>query len=156
MHYSVETFKLSDWDEIDPREELKPALESLKTDIVYADVFTKGMPFFTLRADGEIVVIYGMMYGGDGTFLPSVLPSKNMHKHLKKVIKLFYEYFATYVPRKARRLEAYCDIMDTKALTLAKHFGFDVIGIRHYASAEGHDQAILERLVLCDSRKVRR
>lgn len=156
MRYRVDAFKLSDWDDINPREELKASLASLKKDVTYAEAYTRGMPFFTLRADDEIIVIYGMMYGGDGTFIPSVLPSKNMHKHAKKVIKLFYEYFATYVPRNARRLEAYCDIMDTKALTLAKHFGFDLIGIRHYASAEGHDQAILERLVLCDVRKVRK
>lgn len=156
MHYKIEAFKLSDWDEIEPREELKAQLASLKKDVTYAEIYERGMPFFTLRADDEIIVIYGMMWGGDGTFIPAVLAGKNMHKHLRKVIPLFYEYFATYVPRKARRLEAYCDIMDTKAMTLAKHFGFDIIGIRHYASAEGHDQAILERLVLCDSRKVRK
>jgi len=53
-------------------------------------------------------------------------------------------------------MEAYCDIMDVKAVRLAKHFGFDVVGIRHNASAAGNDQVILERLTWCDIRKTRR
>ena len=45
--------------------------------------------------------------------------------------------------------------MDKKAIRLAKHFGFSIIGIRHYATAEGHDQVILERLLCIDHRKIK-
>ena len=156
MSYSVTKFKISDWYDIEPREEAKDDLEAIKKEVIYNDVYTNGMPFFTLRYNNEIIVIYGFMYGGCGSYFPAVIAGKNMHKHLRKVIPLFYEYFATYVPRTCRRMEAYCDIMDTKALTLAKHFGFDIIGIRHCSSAAGHDQAILERLTLVDHRKIMR
>ena len=116
MNYSIEAFKLSDWKDIEPREELRAQLEDIKKEILYIDIFTKGMPFFTLRADGEIIVIYGMLWGGSGTYVPSVIAGKNIKKHLRKVIQIFYEYFATYVPRTCRRMEAHCDIMDTKAI----------------------------------------
>lgn len=155
-NYTIERFKKEDWYEIEPRPEGKATLEAIRKEAIFNDVYTKGMPFFTLRADGEIIVIYGFMYGGCDTFHPAVIAGKNIRKHVIKVIKLFYDYFATYVPRSCRRMEAYCDIMDSKAMNLAKHFGFDVVGIRHNASAEGHDQAILERLVLIDHRKIER
>lgn len=156
MNYKVDAFKLSDWDEIEPREELKVSLEHLKRDVVYEEVYQKGMPFFTCRIDGKVIAIYGMLYGGEGTYMPSVLVCKDVHKYMKTLVKLFYGYFATYVPRTCRRMEAYCDIMDKKAIRLAKHFGFEPVGIRHYASPEGHDQVIMERLCCCDSRKVRK
>ena len=156
MKYRVDKFKLSDWKEIVPRKEAAADLEVIKSEVIFNDVYTAGMPFFTLRADEEIIVIYGFMYAGCGTFMPAVIAGENMHKHVKKVIRLFYEYFATYVPSNCRRMEAYCDIMDEKAIRLAKHFGFEITGIRHYATAEGHDQAILERLTLVDPRKRRR
>jgi hypothetical protein len=155
MQYKVDKFKVEDWYDIEPREEAAADLEAIKKETIFDDVYTNGMPFYTLRADGEIIVIYGFMYAGCGTYMPAVVAGKNIDKHTKKVIKLFYEYFATQVPRDCRRLEAYCDIMDEKALRLAKHFGFDVVGIRHNASADGHDQAILERLTRCDIRKTR-
>lgn len=156
MNYRIDAFKISDWDEIEPREELKVSLENLKKEAVYADVYSKGMPFFTCRIDGKVVAIYGMLFGGEGTYMPSVLVCKDIDRYKKTVIKLFFDYFATYVPRMARRLEAYCDIMDKKAIRLAKHFGFEIVGIRHYASPEGHDQVIMERLVCSDVRKVRK
>lgn len=156
MKYRVDKFKLSDWNEIKPRPEAAADLEVIKTEVIFNDVYTNGMPFFTLRADDEIIVVYGFMYAGNGTYMPAVIAGENLHKHVKKVIKLFYEYFATYVPRTCRRMEAYCDIMDEKAIRLAKHFGFEIVGIRHYATADGHDQAILERLTLVDPRKKRR
>lgn len=156
MKYRVDRFKLSDWDEIKPRPEAAADLEVIKTEVIFNDVYTNGMPFFTLRADDEIIVVYGFMYAGNGTYMPAVVAGENLHKHVKKVIKLFYEYFATYVPANCRRMEAYCDIMDEKAIRLAKHFGFEIVGIRHYATADGHDQAIMERLLLMDPRKKRR
>lgn len=155
MRYSLEEFKTEDWYEIEPREEAAADLEAIRNETIYEKAFTNGMPFFTLRSEGKIVVIYGFMYAGCGSYMPCVIASKDIYRHTKKVIKVFYEYFATYVPKDCRRLEAYCDIMDEKALRLAKHFGFDIVGIRHYASAEGHDQAILERLTLHEIRKVR-
>ena len=156
MKYRVDRFKVSDWDEIVPRPEAAADLENIKKEVIFNDVYTNGMPFFTLRADDEIIVIYGFMYEGCGSYMPAVIAGENLHKHVKKIIKLFYEYFATYVPSNCRRMEAYCDIMDEKAIRLAKHFGFEIVGIRHYATASGHDQAILERLTLPDPRKKRR
>lgn len=156
MKYRVDKFKPLDWHEIIPRPEAAADLEVIKREFIFKDAYTNGMPFFTLRADDEIIAIYGFMYEGGGSYMPAVIPGQNLHKHTKKVIKLFYEYFATYVPRDCRRMEAYCDIMDEKAIRLAKHFGFEIVGIRHYATAEGHDQAIMERLLLMDPRKQRR
>jgi hypothetical protein len=156
MSYSVERFKLSDWDDLVPRPEAAADFEVIKNEIIFKEAYTNGMPFFTLRYNGEIIVVYGFMYAGMGTYFPAVVAGCNMHKHVRKVLTLFYEYFATYVPRDCRRMEAYCDIMDVKAVTLAKHFGFDVVGIRHNATASGNDQVILERLVLMDPRKVMR
>lgn len=156
MKYRVDKFKLSDWNEIVPRPEAAADLEAIKREVIFNDVYTNGMPFFTLRADDEIIVVYGFMYSGCGTYMPAVIAGENLHKHVKKVIKLFYEYFAVYIPRDCRRMEAYCDIMDEKAIRLAKHFGFEITGIRHYATAAGHDQAIMERLLLMDPRKERR
>lgn len=156
MKYSVERFKWSDLEELIPRSEAAADLEIIKKEVIFNDVYTNSMPFFTLRADDEVIVVYGFMYSGCGTYMPSVIAGQNLHKHTKKVIKLFYEYFATYVPSDCRRMEAYCDIMDEKAIRLAKHFGFEIVGIRHYATADGHDQAILERLLLIDPRKQRR
>lgn len=156
MNYKVERFKTSDWYEIDIREEAKADYELAKKEFIYKEAYTNGMPFFTLRADGKVVFIYGFMYGGMGTYHPTVMVSKDIRRHLRKMITLCYEYFATYVPRTCRRMEAYCDIMDEKAIALAKHFGFSIIGIRHNATAEGHDQVILERLTTIDHRKVMR
>ena len=153
---TVERFKLQDWDDIEPREELKYQLAELKEDSkFYKEVWTMGMPFFTYRYKGEVLAIYGMTYHGAGTYVPSVILSKNIGVRVKTVFKLMQDYYAMYVARNARRLEASCDIMDEKAIRLAKHFGFSPIGIRHYASAEGHDQVIMERLVLVDPRKQR-
>lgn len=156
MQYSIEKFHTDHWYEIEPRPEAAADLEAIRKEIIFKEVYTGGMPFFTLRADGKIVVIYGFMYSGNGTYHPAVIASKDISKHKKKVIKLFYEYFATYVPRNCRRMETYCDIMDVKAVRLARHFGFDIIGIRHNASAAGHDQVILERLTTVDHRKIQR
>lgn len=156
MQYSLVKFDPKDWHEIEPREEAAADLEALKSEAIFKEIYTGGMPFFTLRYGEEIIVIYGFMYSGNGTFHPAIIPGKNLHKHTKKIVKLFYEYFATYVPRMCRRMETYCDIMDTKAIRLAKHFGFEVIGIRHNASAAGHDQVILERLTTMDPRKIKR
>jgi hypothetical protein len=156
MNYSVERFKVSDWDEIDIREEAKADFEVSRREAVIKEVYTNGMPFFTLRADGKVIFIYGFMYGGMGTYHPAVMASKDLRKHTRKVIQLCYDYFATYVPSSCRRMEAFCDIMDTTAVNFAKKFGFNIIGIRHNATAEGHDQVILERLTLADPRKIKR
>lgn len=156
MQYSIERFKVSDWDEIDIREDAKADFDLMRKELIFKEVYTNGMPFFTLRADGKVVFIYGFMYGGMGTYHPAVMASKDLHKHTRKVVQLCYDYFATYVPRSCRRMEAYCDIMDTRAVALAKRFGFDVIGIRHNATAEGHDQVILERMTSVDPRKIKR
>ena len=156
MNYRVDKFTVQDWYELEPREEVKATLEELKKEAIFKDSYTNGMPFFTVRVDDKIIAIYGMMDGGCGTYLPSILASKYISKYTKLIIKLFYEYFALYVPKSCRRMEAFCDIMDVKAIRLAKHFGFDVIGIRHNASAEGHDQVIMERLTTCHKAKIRR
>ena len=155
MQYSVDKFKHADLHEIEVRDELIEDLEAAKNEAIINDMYTNGMPFFTLRADGKIIVIYGFVYTGCGTYMPTVVASKYTYQHRRKVIQVFYDYFATYVPHNCRRLEAYCDIMDEKALRLARHFGFDLIGIRHNASARGNDQAILEKMTLHDIRKVR-
>ena len=47
MKYSVERFKISDWYDIDPRPEAKDDLEAIKKEVIYNDVYTNGMPFFT-------------------------------------------------------------------------------------------------------------
>lgn len=154
MQYSIEKFKLEDWEEIEPREEVIPDLLAAKEETIFKEVYLNGMPFFTYRQDGKIIMIYGMLYEGCGTYVPSIIISKYINKYMKTAIKLLYEYYATYVGKNVRRLEAYCDIMDVKAIRLAQHFGFQIIGIRHHATAEGHDQAILERLTTCDPRKV--
>lgn len=156
MNYSVERFKPSDWEEIEVRPEAAADFVLTKTELIWKEVCTNGMPFFTLRADGKVIFIYGFTYGGMYTYHPAVIMSKDAVKHVKKIVTLCYEYFATYVPRTCRRMESYCDIMDTKAVAFAKHFGFDVIGIRHNATAEGHDQVILERLTTVDHRKKQR
>lgn len=157
MQYKIDAFKIQDWFDIDPRDEVAADLESIRQDVpFFKEIYTGGAPFFTLRYGDEIIMIYGFLYSGNGSYHPSLIPSKNISKHKKIAVKLIHEYFATYVPRTCRRLETYCDIMDTKAIRLAKHFGFDIIGIRHSASANGHDQAIMERLTFVDPRKVQR
>ena len=153
MNYSIEKFKISDWEEIDVRDEAKADFEVLKHEIIYNEIFTNGAPFFTFRCDNKVLAIYGFSYGGMYTYYPCIVADKELHKHTRKMVELIYDYFAYYVPKNCRRLEAYCDIMDKKAIRLAQHFGFSIIGIRHYASAEGHDQAIMERLTFTDPRK---
>ena len=156
MSCSVTRFKVQDWDEIVTRPEARESLESLKKEAIWEEVYTKGMPIFTYREDEGIVMIYGMLYMGCGTFMPVIVAGELMARHAKTVIKLLWQYYATYVPANARRLEAYCDIMDVKAVRLTERFGFTPIGIRHNSSVEGHDQVIMERLVNCDARKVGR
>lgn len=155
MSYSITKFKTEDFKEIDVRKEAKADFDIMSKEIIYNEIFTNGNPFFTVRYNNEVIAIYGFSYGGMGTYFPCVVASKNLHKHVFKIVKLFYEYFALYVPKTCRRLEAYCDIMDKKAIRLAEHFGFSITGIRHYASAEGHDQVILERLMCMDHRKIK-
>lgn len=154
MQYSITKFKLSDLDEMDPREESVSDWQQLKKEKIYQEIYLKGMPFFTLRADGEVILIYGFMYAGCDTFVPSALFSKTASKHTKRILKSFYEYYGTYIPKSVRRLEVCCDIMDVKAIRFAQHFGFDIVGIRHGATPEGHDQALMERLMYYDVRKV--
>lgn len=154
MRYNITRFVESDWYEIEPREEARASLEAVKSECIFKETYLNGMPFFTYRQDGKVIMIYGIVYQGCGTYMPAVLPSKYIRKYAKTAIKLLFDYYAMYVPRNVRRLEAHCDIMDREAIRLAEHFGFSIIGIRHNASAEGHDQLIMERLVACDPRKV--
>lgn len=156
MSCNVTKFVLSDWDDIEARTELIPALTSAKDEAVWKEVYTNGMPFFTYRENDVIIMIYGMIYAGSGTYIPTLVASKYIKKYAKTAIKLLYDYYATYVPIKVKRLEAYCDVTDSQALRLASHFGFSAIGIRHNATVDGHDQVILERLVSLDHRKVGR
>lgn len=156
MPYKIEKFKVEDWYNIEPRKEVQATLDILKEEVLWQDAYTNGMPIFTMWENNEIVMIYGFLYSGCHTYCPVLIPCKDIHKYTKHIIKLFYDYFATYIPRNCRRLEAYCDIMDVKAIRLAKHFGFNPIGIRHNATAEGHDQVILERLTYADPRKIRK
>lgn len=156
MPYSVERFKVSDWKEIEVRDEARADFEVTTKEVIFNEIFTNGAPFFTVRYNGKVIACYGFSYGGMGTYFPCICADKTLYKHAKKMVKLFYEYFATYVPRNCKRLEAYCDIEDKKAMNLAKHFGFSIIGIRHNATVEGHDQAIFERLTTIDHRKMRK
>lgn len=156
MGYSIERFKKSDWDEIEVRDEASADFNIIKKEVIFNEIYTNGAPFFTLRYDNKVLACYGISYGGLGTYFPCICASKDLYKHKIKMIKLFYDYFATYIPKNCRRLEAYCDIMDEKAMRLARHFGFEIIGIRHYASAEGHNQAIFERIMCFDHRKMKK
>ena len=61
MQYSITKFKTDDWYEIEPREEAAADLEAIRKEVIYNDVYTNGMPFFTVRADDEIIVIYGFI-----------------------------------------------------------------------------------------------
>lgn len=152
-NYTVDKFKTSDWNEVEVRPEAQDDFELTKKEMIYKEVFTNGAPFFTFRCNGEVMAIYGFSYGGMYTYYPFIIASKYLYKHTRKMVELIYDYFAFYVPKSCRRLEAYCDIMDKKAVRLAQHFGFSIIGIRHYASANGHDQVIMERLMNMDPRK---
>lgn len=152
-NYTIERFKTSDWDEINVREEALADFELTRKEIIFNEIFTNGAPFFTLRYKGKVIFIYGISYGGMYTYYPCVIADKEAKNHTCKITKAIYDYFAFYVPKSCRRLEAYCDIMDKKAVRLAKHFGFSIIGIRHYATAKGHDQVIMERLTCMDPRK---
>lgn len=156
MSYSITRFVTEDFNNIDVREEYKPDFDIMKTELIFNEIFTNGALFFTLRYNTEIIAIYGFSYGGLGTYFPCVVMSKQGHKHVRKIVKCFYEYFALYVPTNCRRMEAYCDIMDKKAIRLASFFGFSIIGLRHYATAKGHDQIILERLLCMDHRKIKK
>ena len=152
-NYSVDRFKVSDWDELEVRDEAKDDFELIKKEVIFNEVFTNGAPAFTLRCNGKALAVYGFSYGGMYTYYPFIVADKELHKHTRKLVALIYEYFSVYVPKNCRRLEAYCDIMDKKAVRLAQHFGFSIIGLRHYASAKGHDQVIMERLTFTDPRK---
>ena len=55
MQYSLERFKNEELFEIEPREELAKDLEAAQKEAILNDVYTNGMPFFTLRADGKII-----------------------------------------------------------------------------------------------------
>ena len=155
MSYSVTPFKLEDWENIEVRDEAKADFLMIKNEIIYNEIFTNGAPFFTVRYNDKVLAVYGFSYGGMGTYFPCIVASKDLHKHVHKMVRLFYDYFAMYVPKDCRRMEAYCDIMNKKAIRLAQHFGFSIIGLRLYASAEGHDQIILERLNCTDHRKIK-
>ena len=156
MAYSIEKFKTSDWDEIEVRDEALADFNIIKKEMIYKEIYNNGAPTFTLRYNEKVLAIYGFSYGGMGTYFPYVCADKELYKHTKKMVKLFYEYFAKYIPTACKRMEAYVDITDKKAMRLAQHFGFSIIGIRHYATAEGHDQAIFERIVCCDHRKMKK
>lgn len=149
----VQRFKVSDWYDIDPREENKEDLETLKSNIEWEKLYLR-VPFFTYRHEGEIIMIYGMIYAGCGTYTPAIILSKHAKKYKISIIKLLYAYYNEYTRTDVRRLEAQCDVQDAEAIRLAKHFGFDIIGIRHMAAANWHDQVVLERLVLHDARKI--
>jgi len=152
-NYTITRFKVSDWDEIDVRDEAKADFDMIRKEIIFNEIFTNAAPFYTLRCDNKVIFIWGISYGGMYSYFPCIVASKEAGKHARKIRNLIYDYFAFYVPKTCRRLEAYCDIMDKKAVRLAQYFGFSIIGIRHYASAEGHDQVILEKLMLMDPRK---
>ena len=156
MPYSIERFKISDWDELDVREEARADFNMIRKEIIFGEVYTNCAPFFTLRYNGKVLACYGFSYGGMGTYFPCICADKELKNHAIKIVKLFYDYFAVYVPKDCRRMEAYCDVTDKKAMRLAKHFGFSIIGIRHYATAEGHDQAIFERIMCFDHRKMKK
>ena len=156
MAYSIERFKITDWDEIEVREEARADFEIIKKEVIYGEIYTNGAPFFTVRYNGKVIAVYGFSYGGMGTYFPCICADKELYKHSVKMVKLFYDYFAYYVPVTCKRMEAYVDVTDKKAMKLAQHFGFSIIGIRHYATAEGHDQAIFERIMCFDHRKMKK
>lgn len=154
-NYEVRKFKKQDWFDIEPKEEARASLEFMRKNYDYEAIFTKMMPFFTFLVDGEIILIYGCMDGGCRTYYPMLIPGKNITKYKKTVVNLCYQYYAKYIPVHVTRLEAYCDLEDPATVRFAKYFGFDIVGIRHAGSAEGHDQAIMERLMFYDKRKVK-
>ena len=57
-----------------------------------------------------------------------------------------YDYAKKFVGNDVRRLEAYVSATDEKANRLVKFFGFEPIGFRRQAGADGGDQVIYERL----------
>lgn len=101
---------------------------------------------FTLFYDDEPIMIYGMQNSGLGTYYPMVYASKDLDKHSFAVIRCLYDYAKKFVGNDVRRLEAYVSATDEKANRLVKFFGFEPIGFRRQAGADGGDQVIYERL----------
>lgn len=144
----ITKLKDSDFFKIEVRPELQKELDLLKSKKELRAVYFNYSPFFALKdeADTSVIMIYGMISNGFGTYTPMLLPSASLDKHKLLVIKCIYDYVQKYVGNDIRRFEASCDVTDKTAIRFAKWFGFETIGIRRDATCSGSDQLILERL----------
>ena len=146
MSYRIEKFNMSHFDNFDYRDEVAAEVELLKGYEEMQKYWTFVLPLFTLLYENKPVMIYGMQSSGTGTYVPMVYAAKSIDKHTFRVIRCLYKYVEDFVGTDIRRFEAYVSATDYKTQKLAKFFGFEPIGFRRQAGADGGDQVIYERL----------
>lgn len=143
----IENLKKEHFDKIKVRPELQKELEAIRQSQALMNVYLKQGRFLTLfNSDSEIVMIYGMINSGFGTYIPMVLPGSILDKHKFSVVRCIYKYVDTYVGPDVRRFEVTVTVGDDTALKFAKWFGCEIAGLRRQSSCTGEDQLILERL----------
>lgn len=128
------------------RDEQKEEIEFLFNNETIKKIWTFIMPVFTLFANEEPILIFGMQNSGAGTYFPMVYAGKDIDKHKRAVIRCLYEYVEKFVGNDVRRFEAYVTATDRQANRLVRFFGFEPVGIRRQAAINGEDQVIYERL----------
>lgn len=145
MRYSVKKFKMEHLNGFKHRSEQVPELEYLKAKDTYQDLWEHKLPIFTLFADKEPILIYGMC-AYLGTYTPMVFAAEGIDKHRFYVVRCLYDYVEKFVGDDVRRFEATVLATDKKANRLAQFFGFEAVGIKRQASIDGQDQILYERL----------
>lgn len=128
------------------RDEQKEEIEFLFNNETIKKIWMFVMPVFTLFANEEPILIFGMQNSGAGTYFPMVYAGKDIDKHKRAVIRCLYEYVDKFVGNDVRRFEAYVTATDRQANRLVRFFGFEPVGIRRQAAINGEDQVIYERL----------
>lgn len=146
IHYRVAKFRLKHFDSFKAREVQRPEIEFLFKNEEIQKFWIFVMPVFTLFANEEPILIYGMQNSGSGTYYPMVYAAEGIDKHVRAVIRCLYDYAEKFVNTDIRRFEAYVSATDKKAIKLAKFFGFEAVGFRRQAAMDGGDQIIYERL----------
>lgn len=146
MPYSERDFQEEDLRKVCKYENQIEEIEYVQGNPIELEIYNSTPKFRTLLYNDEIVCIFGCPYGGYRTYIPALIPGQCMKRHLRRVITFLYKYFLTHIPMDVQRLEAAIDAEDKVALRFAQYFGFDIIGLRHQACVNGHDQVVVERL----------
>lgn len=134
------------FDNFDVRDEVKAEVDIIMR---YKDVQNDWVckaPVFTLFYNDKPIMIYAMFPDLMGTYIVTVYAGKGMDKHVHAMVRCIYKYVDEFVGDDVRRFEAYTACTDKQTLRLAKFFGFEIVGFRRQAGADGSDQVILERL----------